>query len=348
MKAITVLVHEWVTGGGLAGSGLPRGWADEGRAMRRAVADDFLRLEGVEVVTTLDPRYVGEGGPRAEVVGPGREEEVLRRLAASSDFTALIAPETGGVLESRARLVEEAGGRSLGPTPDAVALAADKRRLAAHWAGAGVRTPRTEPWSPRVSRPEGVSYPAVVKPVDGAGSQHTYRVESPADRPFREPLPEAMVVQPYVPGAPMSATFLVSPTGKVRLVGVGWQETEVRGGVVHYLGGRLPAPEAYALGEPLRAVRALTGLRGLVGVDFVREAASGVSTVLELNPRPTTSYVGLVRLLPPGALAWAWLAACRGDLRADDLRGMIPAGRWGRVRFSADGTCEGGNDVVPG
>ena len=44
-----VLTHEWVTGGGLAGSETPLTWAAEGRTMRRAIAADFARVKGVEV-----------------------------------------------------------------------------------------------------------------------------------------------------------------------------------------------------------------------------------------------------------------------------------------------------------
>src|SRR5262249_43609842 len=59
-----------------------------------------------------------------------------------------------------------------------------------------------------------------------------------------------------------------------------------------------------------RAVESVPGLRGFVGVDFVWEPDRRHATVLEINPRPTTSFVGLRRLLPPGYLAQAWLAAC--------------------------------------
>ena len=54
----------------------------------------------------------------------------------------------------------------------------------------------------------------------------------------------------------------------------------------------------------------VTGLRGFVGVDFLWDEIEAKATVLEINPRPTTSYVGLTRLLPPGCLAQSWLAAC--------------------------------------
>jgi len=349
MKTTTVLVHEWVTGGGLAGQDLPPSWAAEGGAMRRAVSADFTQLDGVWVVTTLDERFAAERVAGSEIVAPGREEAVLRRLAASCDFTVVIAPETGGVLESRAALVESAGGRSLGSSPAAVALAADKLRLARHWERAGVPTPRTEPWDPRGTLPSGFNFPAVLKPVDGAGSLHTDFLEGPRDRIFSEPPPGAMILQPFVPGEPMSATFLVSRTGRVRLVGVGWQDVAVVGGRFAYRGGRLPAPASWALGAPVDAVRSVPGLRGVVGVDFVRDPDTGAATVLEINPRPTTSYVGLQRLLPPGVLARAWLDAC---ISADrDLSPMIDGDATARVRFSADGTVTEGSgaaDDAPG
>ena len=41
---VVVLVHEWVTGGGLAGMPLPASWEREGSAMRRAIARDFAAL----------------------------------------------------------------------------------------------------------------------------------------------------------------------------------------------------------------------------------------------------------------------------------------------------------------
>ncbi len=61
---LTILVHEWVTGGGLAGSSVPPSWAAEGLAMRRAIAADFARLPGpgARVVVTTDPRWADESG----------------------------------------------------------------------------------------------------------------------------------------------------------------------------------------------------------------------------------------------------------------------------------------------
>jgi predicted ATP-grasp superfamily ATP-dependent carboligase len=333
-----VLIHEWVTGGGLAGTALPASWAAEGRAMRRAVADDFRSLAGVEVITTLDERFAGDEPSAAfERIGPGQEEDVLARLTSRCDYTVLIAPETGGILESRTRLIRAAGGRSLGSTPGAIALTADKRRMARHLEQQGMRTPRTEAFASTSGPPPDFPYPAVVKPADGAGAMHTYQCGRREDVPSGPDLPLEMVIQPICPGTPMSATFLLGPSGSVDLVGVGWQRIEVRRGRLEYCGGRVPAPSAFALGEPLAAVRSVKGLRGIVGVDFVREDGIGTTTVIEINPRLTTSFVGLCRLLPPGAIARAWLDVFAGRASGRDLRAMIENGAGDGVTFSTEG-----------
>ncbi|MCA1685707.1 MAG: ATP-grasp domain-containing protein, partial [Planctomycetia bacterium] len=209
--------------------------------MRRAIAADFRCLGGVEVVTTLDRRFSGdERGRVAVVVGPGEEEEILTRLASRCDYTVVIAPETGGVLHDRAGLVERAGGTSLGSSQAAISLAGDKWRLARHLVSKGIRTARTEPHDARSTLPRDFPYPAVIKPVDGAGSLHTYYCPSPDEGPSATDIPHAMIIQPYCPGRPLSATFLVGPSGAVRLIGVGRQRVEIGGGTMSYEGGRLP------------------------------------------------------------------------------------------------------------
>src|SRR5262245_5832018 len=90
----TILVHEWVTGGGLAGRPLPESWAAEGHAMRRAIASDFAAVQGVRVVVTLDDRFPEEQCSWTVVrLGPGEEPVEFPRLVAAVDYTVLIAPE---------------------------------------------------------------------------------------------------------------------------------------------------------------------------------------------------------------------------------------------------------------
>src|SRR4051812_109132 len=84
----TILIHEWVTGGGLAGEPCPESWAAEGRAMRRAIAADFAALPGASarVVVTLDTRWAEEPGPWSIVpISPGELPVLLLELAREAD-----------------------------------------------------------------------------------------------------------------------------------------------------------------------------------------------------------------------------------------------------------------------
>ena len=67
------------------------------------------------------------------------------------------------------------------------------------------------------------------------------------------------------------------------------------------------------------------GPAGFVGVDFVWDHERAHATILEINPRPTTSIVALCRLLPPGRLARAWLDACEGNEDSPYLDGLVEA-----------------------
>ena len=109
-------------------------------------------------------------------------------------------------------------------------------------------------------------------------------------------------------------------------------------GRFHYLGGRMPLAQSLAeraIRIARQAMDTVAGWRGYVGVDLVLGAAADGSQdyVIEINPRLTTSYVGL-RVLAESNLAEALLKAGQG-LEVGDLRWQS-----GSVAFSADGRVE--------
>ncbi len=170
----TVLIHEYVTGGGRAGQDLSPSLAAEGGAMRRALAADLARIDGLNVIMTLDDRLPDEPGPwKIARVGPGEEILVYFELTRCADWTVCIAPETGGVLVERAEalLGGQIGGpsRSLGSSPAAILLTSDKLRLGRHLEVRGIATPPGRLVVPALDLPADLDYPVVLKPVDGAG-----------------------------------------------------------------------------------------------------------------------------------------------------------------------------------
>ncbi len=342
---MTILIHEAVSGGGMVGRDLPPSWLEEGSAIRRAVAADFRAVPGVEVIETVDARCLDDRldlpGPGQIIADPARPID-LARLARLADLVVIVAPESGGELEALARLVEGVGGRSLGSTPEAIALCSDKSRMADHLVRLGIPTPPTWRFEPASGLPrvDSGSGRVVVKPVDGAGAIDTFVV------PASDPCPPGLLgrgvtlIQPFRPGMAMSASFLVGLDGGATLLAVGRQRVEVGpGGEVHYRGGEVPVPLPEALLAPARrAVESVPGLLGFVGVDFlVLDGDHGVE-VLEINPRLTTSIVGLVRLAEPGVIALAWVDLAVGSAPRDSLHRLRAIQAAPPVRFRADGS----------
>jgi predicted ATP-grasp superfamily ATP-dependent carboligase len=314
---MNLFVYEYTCAVGLGSGGEAAALRTEGHAMLAALLDDLNRIPGVSTCTLLDAPDPGliPGGV-CRFVRPGEEPAVFRELAGAADFTLVIAPEFEDLLLTRCRWVEEAGGRLLGPGPSAVALTADKLALSEHFSARGVRTPQTYPVvGPR--RPEDLQGALVCKPRFGAGSQATRLLPTVADLPLALVAPWAgeRIVQPFVSGMAASVAFLIGPCQCLPLPPA--TQYLSSDGCFHYLGGEVPLPPALAQRAARlahTAVAVVPELLGYVGVDLVlgEAADGGQDWVIEINPRLTTSYLGL-RALAATNLATALLAVVTGE-----------------------------------
>jgi predicted ATP-grasp superfamily ATP-dependent carboligase len=343
-----VFVYEHLCSGALAGQSGAGSLRREGLAMLEAALIDLARCPGVVVCTLVEEGLVGRlrSGMSCWEIYPVEAfagELHFRHLARGADFTLVIAPEFGDLLADRCAWALAESSRLLGPTPDAVRLTGDKLALATHLRQRGV--PVVELWRAgdpgdrALTRP--ARLPVVCKPRFGAGSQHTLKVEDAEGyRRYvedRERAGDALgeaVFGPWVPGLPASVSFLAGPGGCIALPAA--KQTLSSEGRFRYLGGRVPlAPPLQERAQCLatRAVRAVPGLAGWFGVDVVLgpDEDGDEDVVIEINPRLTTSYVGL-RQLARGNLMEALLQTMQG-------RDVGELGWHDRtVRFGANGS----------
>ncbi|HZT81345.1 MAG TPA: ATP-grasp domain-containing protein [Gemmataceae bacterium] len=332
-----VLIYEYLCGAASADGPAAGSLRTEGAAMLSAVAADFARLPGVMAEVLL-----GRGcelalpGCAARRIGPGEEEAALRERAAAADWTLLIAPETDGLLATRCRWVEEAGGRLLGPSSQVVELTGDKLCLGKWWQQRGVPTPACAEWTQESQAQPPWPYPVIVKPRFGAGSKATFLLRDAGDlcvcrqQLLAEGWAGDLIAQPFLPGEAASVAFLIGPCESIALPPA--TQRLSTDGRFRYQGGSVPLPAALAeRAERIarQAVEALPGLRGWVGVDVVL-GEGGRDWAVEVNPRLTTSYVGL-RALAERNLADALLRIGEG------MEGPCLAWRSGSVEFSAAG-----------
>jgi predicted ATP-grasp superfamily ATP-dependent carboligase len=189
----------------------------------------------------------------------------------------------------------------------------------------------------------------VLKPIDGAGSLETHYLGRGAGWPTAGPTDRRWLLQPFLPGNPISVSLIIAPArsdapGWIEVVGTARQHMLRDDGRFCYRGGSIAAPiPTGSVRAVVAALRAWEGLQGWVGVDMIIGPEPGTATVLEVNPRLTTSYVGLRAWVDGGGrvLARRLLESAGwggGGLGAAH-HGFSAAPGIARVEFRANGEC---------
>lgn len=266
----------------------------EADLMVGALLADLREVPGIELLTARDPRLAPP--PGVELVSPGPDESyqsVYRRGLDRSDAVWPIAPETDGVLESLAQTAVTRGTILLSSRPDAIHIAASKKRTAATLLRAGIPVAPAFASATEFPRTPG---PWIVKPDDGAGCGSTRRVAD-ADHAGEALLTTTgLIAQPWLEGEARSLSLLCAE-GRAALLAVNRQHiVTAPDGTLSLVGldvNALPDPTGCLADLAARVAGAIPSLWGYVGIDFV-ETDSG-PVVLDVNPRLTTSYCGLRR-----------------------------------------------------
>ena len=310
-KNLRIIVYEHVSGGGYAGQPIPSGVLAEGYSMLRGVAADF-KAAGHDVTVLLDGRISKLNPPiEADCTVPilyaNEPQRFISNIASINDAIYIIAPETGQTLQKLVERAQATGKTSLNSKFDAIARAADKAVLDEHLRKNGFSTPKTitfnideELTTVKVELKTELAYPILIKPTDGTSCDGIYLIksENELEKALAETKTESpqkvYVAQEFVKGASTSVS-LISNGKKAVAISLNKQQVTLAqpGAESHYDSGCIPLEhplkqQAFALTE--KVVESL-GLRGYVGVDVV--LGEDKPYVVDVNPRLTTSYVGL-------------------------------------------------------
>jgi predicted ATP-grasp superfamily ATP-dependent carboligase len=275
--------------------------------MADALLRDLLDVPGVEVSALRDARAAALP-PAVEVHVPRSARaagELFEHCVETADATWILAPETDGILEEASAAVLARGKCLLGSRPQAIAVAASKTRTARALAWRGV--PAVPVYDPGAETEPPIIGPAVLKPDDGAGCVDTrvYADLEDARRAWNARGRDSRtVLQPYIEGDAASLSLLVRD-GRAVILAVNRQHVAQFGGALQFTGCSVNGLAAW---RPLLAdladgiADALPDLWGYVGVDLILTESGTV--VLEVNPRLTTSYVGLRASIGVNPAAW--------------------------------------------
>jgi predicted ATP-grasp superfamily ATP-dependent carboligase len=306
-----LFLYEWITGGGLVEQPgpLPESMLAEGSAMVAALAADFSVLADCQVTILRDMRLDVLSLSSCEIVNIHsalEHADAICRFSAAADLTMVIAPEFDDLLLTTVKQVVRAGGKLLSAGESLVALAADQEKLPVEFA-----------------------YPGVLKPIHGAGSQHTLLVAGASDEPDPHPWPR--ILECYHPGIPASVALLCGPAGIYPLPPC--RQHLTTDGRFTYLGGSLIQDPELAKRATVLAQQAIAAMpmpHGYLGVDLVLgDSPTGEDdVVIEINPRLTTSYIGL-RQAATSNIASAMLDIAAGrstnlSFRTEPLKFSVP------------------------
>jgi len=267
-----ILVAEYASALGLGGT-----VELEGRAMLAALVKSFAR-SGHDVVYPT-------GGPELDE-GQGvlikTEEDFEALLVEKADAGLLIAPDG---MQPHLLQILERNMVNLGASPAAAALAADKLLCTKALAKAGV------PVAEIVEKPDPVEKGCqryVVKPRTGCGSEGV-RITSYARAGPGE------IVTRYHEGLHLSASFILGREGFLPLT-INRQIMDFSGQGPKYQGSQVPyrTPRADEIWAEAKKASEALNLRGYAGIDFV---LGEEPRALDVNARPTSSIMGIVRVM---------------------------------------------------
>ena len=307
-----VIVYEYASGGGYAGQPIPPGVLAEGFGMLRGSVADFK--EAGHVVTVLMDARLSKLNPPINadctipIFYPKESEKVIANIAKINEAILVIAPETGQTLQSLVEIAEKSGKVSLNCESDAIAKASDKAVMYENLANEGFQTPQTavlnnkdtlEQIKQAIKRE--MQYPLVFKPVDGVGCgglsivKEETQVEKAVAKVKAQSTNKHFLAQEYIQGESASVSLL-SNAKKAFALSLNKQNVTLAepDEASSYDGGVVPFEhplkhEAFALAQ--KVVESIRGLRGYVGVDLIFGEKD--IFVVDVNPRLTTSYVGL-------------------------------------------------------
>lgn len=336
-----VFVAEYVSGGGFAQQAIdsvPQALRDEGVAMLTALCEDLASVG--QVVVPIDPRMkVGLPGSieLVEIAPDAPLWPQWTTSAQSCDSALIVAPELQGTLAQAVAMLRAGGVEVNMSSGDFLRVASDKWETARCFASQRVPHPQTFIDRTAGQADESMSTRWVVKPRDGCGTESISVFNTLAAA--RRALSNNQILQTWSPGRAVSVGIIVAG-GEMSVLPAVAQWIDAND--CHYSGGEGPLDADAQQRVTTLASCALSAMppfaKGYIGLDLILGEKRSDDCVIEINPRLTTSYVGLRHMVEDN-LAARILGEGSGPIRCTTEQAAIrwaPDGRVWRHAAPAD------------
>jgi predicted ATP-grasp superfamily ATP-dependent carboligase len=292
-NALKLLVFEYICGGGMADQALPDYLAAEGRLMLQALIDQLKDLAAIQLIIPLDKRCNIVVPANAEIIWIDDQspKNYLSALIARSDAVWPLAPESQGLLAEIAQQVLDQNKPLLLSSPKTVKLCSDKLATYHTLIDHNIACVETLALNQNSLNQFPIS---VLKPIDGLGCEGSIVVDNPQQFEQLKSELTHYICQPYIAGQAVSLSCLFKQ-GQGWLLTCNQQQIQLKQQQFNLSACLVNVPNRYPdVYQNLidQIAKALPELWGYIGIDLIETAEQG-PLLLEINPRLTTSFVGI-------------------------------------------------------
>lgn len=320
MRKKKVFVFEFVSGGGYSNELIPSSLFCEGYGMLKSIIEDFHELN-FEIYTILDRRlaFLSQFLKADHIIFVEEHSNYLDKfyqVLPQSDSCFIIAPEFLNILYKITEIVIDYKKELYSVGLEGIKVGASKMSTYEFFKRFQVPTPETF-YIPTVNHQfdlefiykkfHELNHSIIIKPDDGVGAESILFIDDEnqiydlfeTDKVLLDDS-RRYIIQRYIKGIDMSASLIgISDQNRIKtyILGVNTQNVVLHKGSINsqYNGGMTPAQIGSDIRETLQVCLHkldFSHFKGYFGIDFILTAENTIKFI-EINPRLTTSYLGI-------------------------------------------------------
>jgi predicted ATP-grasp superfamily ATP-dependent carboligase len=315
-----VFIFEFVSGGGFNQVDIPSSLFCEGFGMLRSIIADFKALD-FNIITTLDYRIyflsnLLEVNTIHKVEAKDNYLTIFKNQVRNCKYIFIIAPESSNILYKLTEIAKNYDKTILSIDLEGIKLGTSKILTYSFFKNYKLSTPKTYliPLKNKkldlefiIQKFKELKRPIIIKPEDGVGAESIYYFGSENQiREFFYGLDNsfeycrAYILQEFIDGRDLSISLIGNSSylnSQITFLSVNSQDVEITNLKTksEYFGGYTPVEDQEEILNYLSKILNkidLSKFIGYYGIDFIQKKNKTVH-FLEINPRLTTSYIGL-------------------------------------------------------
>ncbi|MFW9988527.1 MAG: ATP-grasp domain-containing protein [Candidatus Odinarchaeota archaeon] len=285
--------------------------------MLRSIIADFKALD-FEIYTILDYRISFLSSfLQADIIKIVREKDdyikLFREMVNESNYNFIIAPETSMVLYNLTNIVQKCNKMVLSTNLKGITCGTSKTQTYQYFKKRKVLTPKTYRIRSKrdnsnknflIQKFKELKNSIVIKPEDGVGAENIFYFEKESEfLTFLININSHLdknrnyILQEFIEGNNLSVSLigLSNSDENPLFLSINSQDINLKNSTPEYLGGYTPLHNYEGIIGKLQPVLNKINtlkIEGYFGIDFI-EQHNGLLNFIEINPRLTTSYIGL-------------------------------------------------------